>query len=435
MTIKELINNIHESEKAIDLNGSFTSDANTAIIKEKCSGTFEVMQSEDGGVKNLVPNNPALFFLFRGQNEEYNPCYPSIYRKGETDIDIVINRLKIEAFRYLIESHPVVNKVFRKLGFFVDVEGLAQHYGLKTSVLDLTSDLDTALFFATCKYNGKDYDFFDDNLTHNGVMYLFRPIFDNEPIPLQDYRKFMQSNIRPIGMQPFLRPAAQNGFALHIEKGQSLKCYIYRFTFTSEDSKYYYDKFNEGRQLWIKDELISKVDKIKNLTCFSFEDLKNVFSKEKKLALSHSKIKKLLKEKGISFYKTPQRVIFTENECQRIIEDWNESKGKDFAQKIVSKYNYDFESIDEGTGKIQGIKNYRDNRCYGQSCLMHILSLIKNPNAPINSEWVNYTNQPAPKVKLSKKLGEVQRIPPSMESVFGKPFLKEEDWKIQNINR
>ena len=109
-----------------------------------------------------------------------------------------------------------------------------------------------------------------------------------------------------------------------------------------------------------------------------FEDLKNVFSKEKRLALSHYKIKKLLKEKGISFCKTPQRVIFTVDECQRIIEDWNESKGKDFAQKIVSKYNYDFESIDEGTGTIKGIKNHRDNRYYGQSCLMHILSLIKN---------------------------------------------------------
>ena len=48
MTIKELINNIHESEKAIDLNGSFTSEANTAMIKEKCSGTFEVMQFDDG---------------------------------------------------------------------------------------------------------------------------------------------------------------------------------------------------------------------------------------------------------------------------------------------------------------------------------------------------------------------------------------------------
>ena len=435
MTIKELINNIHESEKAADLNGSFTSDANAAIFKEKCSGTFEVMQSDDGKVKNLVPNSPALFFLFRGQSQEYNPCYPSIYRNETTDVDIVINRLKIEAFGYLLESHPVVNKVFRKLGFFVDVEGLAQHYGLQTSVLDLTSDLDTALFFATCKYNGRDYDYFDDYIIHNGVMYVFRPLFDNEPIPLQDYRKFMQSNIRPIGMQPFLRPAAQNGFALHLEKGQSLKCYIYRFTFTSEDSKYYYDKFNEGRQLWIKDELIEKVEKIKNLTCFSFEDLKNVFAREKKLALSHSKLKKQLKDKGISFCKTPQRVTVSEEECQKIIKEWNDSKGKDFAQKIVSKYNYNFESVDEGTGKIQGIKNQKDNRNYGQLCLMHILSMIKNPDPPINSEWVNYTNLPAPKVKLSKKLGEVHQIPPFMESVFGKPFLKEEDWKIQIINQ
>lgn len=35
----------------------------------------------------------------------------------------------------------------------INLEALAQHYGFPTHLLDLTNDLRTAIFFATCKYD------------------------------------------------------------------------------------------------------------------------------------------------------------------------------------------------------------------------------------------------------------------------------------------
>ena len=45
---------------------------------------------------------------------------------------------------------------------------------------DLTSNLDVALFFATCKYDKKTdtYDYYHDKGEHEGVLYVFDPIRD-----------------------------------------------------------------------------------------------------------------------------------------------------------------------------------------------------------------------------------------------------------------
>lgn len=54
---------------------------------------------------------------------------------------------------------------FKRHQFVVNEEGLAQHYGLRTEILDLTSNLDVAIFFAICKYNSKTdiYDYFRED--------------------------------------------------------------------------------------------------------------------------------------------------------------------------------------------------------------------------------------------------------------------------------
>ena len=39
----------------------------------------------------------------------------------------------------------------------MNYHALAQHYGIKTPLMDITSDLKTALFFACCKYEGHQW--------------------------------------------------------------------------------------------------------------------------------------------------------------------------------------------------------------------------------------------------------------------------------------
>lgn len=87
-------------------------------------------------------------FLFRGQTKDFGKCLPSLYREEDkqTAPYLFLERLREVEFTELIKKHPVVKGFFDRHHFTVDFIGLAQHYGLKTDVLDLTNDLDVALF-------------------------------------------------------------------------------------------------------------------------------------------------------------------------------------------------------------------------------------------------------------------------------------------------
>ena len=109
MTLQEVLTSIDEAKKARD----FMKDLAVTI-----NGSDKIC---------LIPQIEGSFFLFRGQNQEYIPCYPSIYRGYPSESQIFINRMRLMLFKHLIESHPVVNQFFKKNRFFVDIEGLAQH--------------------------------------------------------------------------------------------------------------------------------------------------------------------------------------------------------------------------------------------------------------------------------------------------------------------
>lgn len=117
-------------------------------------GKFEIVSNKSVGDDSLylMPVAKSYTYLFRGQGEFHNPCLPTLYRKKNwTDEDVFINRIRIEEFWLMLQQYPHV-RYFIDLGLKVDYIGLAQHYGLKTDVLDLTSSIKVALFFAMCDY-------------------------------------------------------------------------------------------------------------------------------------------------------------------------------------------------------------------------------------------------------------------------------------------
>ena len=434
MKLDEVIKAIEAAKVKRDFMYELT-PANKQILSRR-NGTFEAVLTGKGDEKCLIPEVGVLHFLYRGQNEEVVPCIPTLYRGNPNDAQVFLQRMRLVQFRRLLKSHPVVTRFFERHHFLVNEEGLAQHYGLKTEVLDLTSNLDVALFFATCRYdkNTDTYDYYHDNGEHEGILYVFDPVRDNEPTPPLHIDKYMNGNITPIGLQAFPRPGAQFGYALHIGKGCSTKSWMYKFTFTSEESKYYYDMFQKGESLWIKDKLIEKTIQIVGQTTFSYSVFKEAYEKYRPKGCSKTQMKVALADEKIILVKKHEDVVFDKKEQQEIIDDWNTTLGKEVAEKIVRKYWFVHEGIDEPKdgkwGQIKGMKNRQEFNTLKHISEYMMILMISEPNGPEGAEWRNYTNTPRPPEKSRPDDGKWKKIEASMNSVFGKPYLTEDDWKI-----
>lgn len=95
---------------------------------------------------------------YRGEKQIYNESVPSLLRKFESlykteeeqELYRMVADMRIAEFSFLLNRFEHV-----KNWKFCDVlyETLAQHYGLETGWLDITSDFNVALFFATCFYD------------------------------------------------------------------------------------------------------------------------------------------------------------------------------------------------------------------------------------------------------------------------------------------
>ena len=434
MTTQEVINAIEAAKVKRDFMYELT-PANKQILSKR-NGTFEAVLTGKGDEKCLIPEVGVLHYLYRGQNEEVVPCIPTIYRGNPNDAQVFLQRMRLVQFHRLLKSHPVVTRFFERHHFLVNEEGLAQHYGLKTEVLDLTSSLDVALFFATCKYDmdTDTYDYYHEEGEHEGVLYVFDPVRDNEPSPSLHLEKYMHGNITPIGLQAFPRPGAQYGYALRIRKGESTKSWMYKFTFTSEDSKHYYDLFQKGESLWIKDKLIPKTKEIAGMTTFSYDVFKEAFDKYRPKGYSKTKMKAALAKEHVELVKKQDDVVFDKQEQQEIIDEWNSTLGKEVCEKIVRKYWFEHDDIEEPKdgkwGQVKGMKNRQEFNTLKHISEYMMIMMVAEPNGPEGAEWKNYTNKPRPVEKSRPDDGKWKKIEASMSSIFGKPYLTEKDWKI-----
>lgn len=218
----------------------------------------------------LLPTSLDYGVLYRGQGKFYGKCLPSLYRKKLTEDEIFVEHVRIAEFRLFLEQFDVTRR-FQKCGYKVDYIGLAQHYGLKTDVLDVTSDIDISMFFAMCDYD-KDTDTYNPKTEDKEYIGYIYAILSNETSndPKFPYGVF-SNKINVIGLQPFQRPGRQKGYAYHVGKEGMLKGYLYSFTYTKEDSEAIYNHYHQGDDLWCKDDIVDIVKAIAVTTTFSNE--------------------------------------------------------------------------------------------------------------------------------------------------------------------
>lgn len=212
---------------------------------------------------NLPGRSGNRSFLYRGQTRRYPTCGPSLFRGVTNDEWQIKARLALERFRVaelelLIRDHPF-QAVAGKHEFGVDHHGLAQHYGIPTSLLDLTSNVEVAAFFAVARWVPETRDWAPME-TGTGVMYrldwsAFGP----------GYSKYFD----PVGFGPGLRPARQHAWTFRMRPGADFQGMPHvtavEFEHSRSASEQLITQFNGGSWLYPPDCLASLVEKLRDL--------------------------------------------------------------------------------------------------------------------------------------------------------------------------
>ena len=275
--------------------------------------------SQQVGHSNEMPRfsiKPSLAynkFLFRGQSTFFAPCVPGMFRNKQNvathqfvDEVIQINELEV-----LLRQHPLV-RLFEQ-GFYllheffrfrVDYVGLAQHYYNHTPMLDLTSDMEVAKFFAVTWFNMTEDRYEKYTGDGLGVLYYYDLTADSFTI-----RKGRDYLVEAIGKQPFMRSGNQSGFLIRLSPEQDFNALPeVRYVFFRHDpaiTDRIFAKSDNGekympqemlRTHWYKrmnDEIARKEISIEALK-LNFENNKSV---------SHNSIVKELHNKGFHISK------------------------------------------------------------------------------------------------------------------------------------
>lgn len=169
-------------------------------------------------IKPSLANNK---FLFRGQSQFYKKCLPSMFRDEEkvASHQFVEDVIQINELEVLLRQHPLV-KLFEQ-GFYllheffrfrVDYTGLSQHYYNRTPMLDLTSDMEVAKFFAVTWFNMEKDRYEKYTGDELGVLYYY----DLAPDAFT-YSKDRDYLVETIGKQPFMRSGNQSGFLIRLD--------------------------------------------------------------------------------------------------------------------------------------------------------------------------------------------------------------------------
>lgn len=229
-------------------------------------------------------------YYYRGENAYYGSSKPGLYREHVNNSNCrLINLLKIDECCFFLDKLDAI-KEWRLSS--VNYCALAQHYGIKTFLMDLTSDLKTALFFACCKYiNGKWYpldkkDFSKKDSRKNingdsryGILYRARTEINDMQYIVKDNN--INNLIMPIGYQPFMRCSAQHGYMLLCSSDQydmyhDVNFEKFKFRLNENICCWIYNEMEQGNKIYPENDFpnIEKIiNSINNSRHFSEETI------------------------------------------------------------------------------------------------------------------------------------------------------------------
>lgn len=280
--------------------------------------TDYILTRLNSGRYNLKPNLHHRKFLFRGQTAFYDQCTPNLFRvnKSRYTADLIHG----QEMMLLTLSHPLVrlldygvNLLGYNFTFEMNLYGLNQHYYNKTCLLDLTSDINVAGFFATNKYDSKTDTYTPmTDVDQLGVLYYYN-IGSNDD--------FVYQGLSAIGLQVFPRSGRQSGFLQRLDKGMNFNDRPQvKWVFFKHDahvSEYYSQLFHQGVDLFPHD-ILEQHWKARNPNIVSDRTvILNMIMNEHKE--SKSQIMKELSSRGLSVRKYIP--MFTPKELHEYYQD------------------------------------------------------------------------------------------------------------------
>lgn len=251
---------------------------------------------------------------YRGENQIYDLSQPTLFRllsrfnENERKLYCFIASMRIVEFQLFLNKLKIVQFWLHNYGTVL-YESLAQHYGLETEWLDITSDLEVALFFATCKYDKESKQWYPltkadierSKKTQYGVIFHI-PGWqaDLMLMNLGLAENYMDNIILPIGYQPFMRCHCQHGYGIHMKQPNPLQenLLFEKLWFRHDEkfSKEIYEKMDCGKKIYPQEGLVQfndVIEEIKKTTHFSKAAYSIALEKNE---LSNTEIHSLMEE-------------------------------------------------------------------------------------------------------------------------------------------
>lgn len=332
-------------------------EANSKISNINSVGDFLKSYYSDQWINGFVMSYPHGVVIrqgetggyYRGENKKYSKSLPTYFRKLESldtkedkDVYTYVSKMRIQEFKRLIDRTNIVNQ-WKNLGLDILYEPLAQHYGLDTTWLDITSDFRVALFFATCTYDYTKQKWRPLNKTEietNKYGVIFSQTDYMTMIANQPYKNGIPQNIiLPIGYQPFMRCHVQHGYGVKMDKPfplQEDKNFKKLFFKHSEElSNSVFHQLNEGKSIYPNEGLnifSDVIENIKTANCFNRDSFNIVFEE-------------------VHIFDTKEKAIEVLNKHEFSIDDEN---------------NIDYGATEERISKLNEIyKNFSIEKDYG----------------------------------------------------------------------
>ena len=317
-------------------------------------GLFDAIMMPSGYVK-LFPVGLCWNCYYRGQSNYYPDSKPSLWRKGTRKrkgmqpADQFVERLKLCELKLMIEDYPLT-QIFRNGIYYkrrtgemmlvpldVDAEALAQHYGIKTELTDLTVDLWVAAFFAATEYHWETDTYTaitDTKKNEYGVFYHYY----NPSVPLPGDNR--EPALRAVGMQPFGRPGNQAGLKMNPHQNMNRMAGFEKIKFrhVAEINRLIFNYSNCSRNFFPEELFQKKLLALRNeehrFSKVALEMAKEQYFKD----YTDTLIEEMMAVKNITLVDRPL-YLFSEREKKQALKYWKEHE-REYLDKIMIREVY-----------------------------------------------------------------------------------------------